>query len=131
MARMKGANSSLHVAIHQADEMGNVYTLEKAVRIFWRRREVYVPQGFESDGASVPRFFWRLVFPNSDTKALRAAFAHDYIYRKHPKNWTREEADKMFCDLLIRDGIPKWRSKLAYWGLRLFGWYAWKKQGGK
>ena len=121
------------VDVHKETENGDVYTLKEpgGLIIAWKDKQLLcVPYGFESDGASVPRIFWRLVFPSSDTKALRAAFAHDYIYRTHPAGWTKAEADEMFYDLLISDGVPKWRAYLAYKGVDWFGFYAWKQQGG-
>ena len=114
------------VDIHQSDSMGNVFTLKEDLH----EEGLTVPAGFESDGASVPRFFWRLVFPPGDQKALRAAFVHDYIYRTHPAGWTREMADLLFLKLLIAKGMPKFRAVLAWLGVRLFGGAAWK-DGGK
>ena len=121
----------IDVGIHREDEMGNVFTLKNrhGLRIKWNGKEVIVPRYFKSDGASVPRFFWRLVFPSSDTKAIRAAFAHDYIYRMHPDGWTKEDADRMFHDLLIADGVSKFRAWLAYKGVSWFGGWAWKTHG--
>lgn len=118
------------VEIHQEDNMGNVFTLRQPLEIEWQGRQLTVPAGFKSDGASVPRMFWRLVFPSSDTKALRAAFAHDYIYRTHPAGWTKADADKLFYDFLVQDGIPKWRAWLAYKAVDWFGRCAWYSMGG-
>lgn len=118
------------VEVHEEDEMGNVYTLQEGIKIRWNGKRLYVPKGFESDGASVPRIFWRLVFPPGDSTALRAAFLHDYIYRNHPEGWTKEDADQMFYDVLLRDGMPKWRAYIAYTGVKLFGGFSWRKMGG-
>ena len=117
------------IDIHKTDERGNFFTLREPLWIDWGGRLLIVPYGFESDGASVPRFFWRLVFPPSDNRALRAAFAHDYIYRTHPAGWTKAEADAMFFDLLVADGIPVFRAYLAYLGVHFFGGSAWKAGG--
>ena len=117
------------IDIHKSDEHGNVFTLKEPLTVHYGGLVVIVPVGFESDGASVPRFFWRVVFPPGDDKALRAAFAHDYIYRTHPDGWTRELADLMFHDLLIEDGIPKIRAELAWAGVRLGGRKAWEAGG--
>ena len=114
---------------HSSDENGNVFTLMETIEIEWNGRSVTVPKGFRSDGASVPRFFWRVVFPPGDHRAMRAAFAHDYIYRIHPDGWTKAAADLMFYGLLIRGGIPEIRAWLAYLGVRLFGSLAWRKRG--
>ena len=121
------------VRIHKEDKKGNVFTLLKGIRFFQVRASKYlsirIPKGFESDGASVPRFFWRFVFPSSDTHALYAAFVHDFVYRKHPLNWTKELADRVFFELLVEDGIAPWRARLAYIGVCLFGKKAWNAGG--
>ena len=114
---------------HHEDAQGNVFTLRENLKIFWRDRSFTVPEGFESDGASVPRFFWRAVFPPGDNRALQAAFAHDYLYRTHPDGWTKLEADHMFYELLIDGGIPCFRALLAYLGVRFFGAKAWEAGG--
>ena len=115
------------IDVHQADEQGNVFTLREELFVYWNGRIVVVPVGFESDGASVPRFFWRVVFPPGDTKALRAAFVHDYLYRKYLEGWTRAEADELFLKLLLAGGVPAFRAVLAWLGVRLGGAKAWKE----
>lgn len=114
------------VDVHNVDEWGNVFTLIEPITLYWHGRELTVPSGFKSDGASVPRLFWRLVFPPEETMALRGAFFRDYIYRTHLKGWTREEADRMFYDVIVYDGVPKWRAWLAFVAVRYFGRYAWE-----
>ena len=117
----------LKVAVHTSDEQGNVYTLLEDLVIIWNGKVLVVPAGFKSDGASVPRFFWRAVFPPGDSRALRAAVAHDFIYREHPFGWTRKEADALFYDLLREDGTSWFSAQSAYWGVRIFGGASWKK----
>ena len=113
---------NVKVEVHRADERGNVFTLLEPLQY----GELTVPAGFESDGASVPRFFWRLVFPPGDSQALRAAILHDYIYREQPMGWNRADADNLFYTVLVADGVPVWRARLAFWGVRLFGGNSWK-----
>ena len=113
------------VDVHKSDEMGNVFTLLETLTY----KGLTVPAGFESDGASVPRLFWRVVFPPSDNKALRAAFLHDWIYRTHPAGWSRAAADNLFRTVLIEDGMPRLSATFAYWGVRLGGGGAWKAGG--
>ena len=110
------------IDIHESDDMGNVFTLREELSC----GGLTVPAGFPSDGASVPRFFWRIVFPPGDTKALRAAFLHDWIYRTHPAGWSREAADTLFRRVLAEDGVPRISAALAYWGVRLFGASSWR-----
>lgn len=120
------------VDIHREDALGNVYTLKEpeGLTVIWKGKTLHVPHGFKSDGASVPRIFWRSVFPPGDTKAMRAAMAHDYIYRNHPEGWTKAEADEMFYDILVADGVGKFRAWKAYKGVDWFGGYAWRTRGG-
>ena len=115
----------MKIEVHKSDEMGNVYRLLELLTY----GGLTVPEGFESDGASVPRFFWRAVFPPGDNRALRAAFLHDYIYRTHPEGWTRAQADELFRKLLIEDGVSRISAALAYWGVRLFGASSWEEAG--
>ena len=115
----------LKVAIHEEDDRGNVYTLLESFYYCG----IEIPAGFESDGASVPRFFWSTVFPPGDSKALRPAIIHDYIYRTHPTGWTRKMADENFHSLLVEAGISKYRAYKAYLGVRLFGQSAWEDRG--
>ena len=113
------------IDVHTSDAMGNVFTLREPLTY----NGFAVPAGFSSDGASVPRFFWRIVFPPGETKALRAAFLHDWIYRTHPEGWSREAADNLFRRVLIEDGVSRNSAVMAYWGVRLFGGSSWEAGG--
>lgn len=111
------------VDITKSDAMGNVYTLRENLYF----SDLTVPAGFRSDGASVPRFFWRVVFPPGDALALRAAILHDFIYRTRPEGWSREEADRLFLAVMILDGVPVPRALMAWAGVRIGGHWAWKE----
>ncbi|MBR6240694.1 MAG: DUF1353 domain-containing protein [Lentisphaeria bacterium] len=115
----------IKVEIHHSDKLGNVCRTLFPQKITFRGKSFVIPRGFESDGASVPRFFWRIVCPPLDPAAVRAGVAHDYIYRVQPSGWTRKEADLMFLCFLIEDGLSPYRARRAYLAVRLFGWLAW------
>lgn len=119
----------MQIDIHQSDEQGDILTLLEPLEINWKGRILIVPAGFRSDGASVPEFLWATVSPAIDPRTIRAAVAHDYLYRHHPEGWTRADADAMFYDLIREDGLNWWRSQKAYWGLRMFGGSAWEAVG--
>ena len=116
----------MKVDIHQADARGNVLTTLAGTRIVFRGKRLRVPAGFESDGASVPRLFWSTVCPPLDPRAVRAAVAHDWIYRNRPPDWTRAEADLLFLCFLIEDGLSVYHALKAYLGVRIGGWIAWQ-----
>lgn len=119
------------IAVHHEDEKGDIITLKNrhGLRINWNGRAFVIPRYFESDGASIPRFLWDSVSPQIHPKTLKAALAHDYIYRTQPDGWTKEDADKMFYDLMVANGFPKFKAWLAYKGVVYFGGLAWKMKG--
>ena len=112
---------------HKEDSRGNVFTTFFAYRVNFGGKSFLIPRGFDSDGASVPRLFWRVVFPNSDSHATTAGICHDWIYRVQPADWTRKEADKMFLALLIEHGASVFSALAAYYAVRMFGWIAWNE----
>ena len=80
-------------------------------------RVIEVPQGFETDFASVPRFFWRIVPPWG--RYSPAAVVHDYLYSTGKVS--REDADRAFLTLMQRLGVPAWKRSIMYWAVRWFG----------
>ena len=80
--------------------------------------DILVPTGFEFDGASVPRFFWRIVSP-FQPKVIRAACGHDYMYEHAIQN--KKQADKKFKWALVRDGTSNWLVHSMYKSVVMFG----------
>ena len=83
-----------------------------------------VPEGFMSDGCSMPPCFWIILGHPFDMDFLREAILHDFIYQTQPVD--RKTADLIFCEILK----PKmgWiRRKTIFRGLRVGGWAAWNK----
>lgn len=92
-----------------------------------------IPEGFRHDGASVPRFFWRL-FPPLSTYAV-AAIVHDWFYRWRGKvriqlypggdvitmRATRKQADQVFLNLMTELGLPRWRRRTMHLAVRIGG----------
>ena len=114
------------VDIHNENERGNILTLKEELVVKFDGKMFVVPPGFECDGASVPRFLWSSVSPQIHPETLRAAVAHDFLYRNHVPGWTRKDADLLFYDLCRQDGLSWWKSQKAYLGIRLFGGSAWQ-----
>ena len=96
------------------------------------RGEVFdVPKGFVTDGASIPRFLWRLCGHPMEVPRLYAALVHDWIYSGGDKSATREEADALFRDIQFSLGSDRFLVWAEWLALRMFGashWYANKKQ---
>ncbi len=93
---------------------------------------IVVPAGFCSDGASVPLFFRGMM--DSWGRFAQAAIVHDLIYSTHVLS--RATADRILHDAIEAtdgvagpDGAPgnaRRTADLAYWGVRVGGWYAYR-----
>lgn len=60
-----------------------------------------IPKGYCYDGATVPRFFWRVIGPNTDNTFLIAALVHDVLCEHHEYvNYDRAFSSKVFDALL-------------------------------
>ena len=79
-----------------------------------------VAENFVFDGASVPRFFWRLLGHPFDRRHLRAALRHDWHYQE--ADITRKAADAGYYRDLVADGMPRPLAWLEWLGVRLCGW---------
>ena len=79
---------------------------------------IKVPVGFKTNGADVPRVFWSLFPPNSP-EYLSAVVLHDYMCA-NKRVFGYELADKLFYEVLIEIGVPKWKAKLFYFWVK---WY--------
>ena len=90
-----------------------------------------VPSGTSTDGASIPRFLWRLCGHPLQAPRVYAALLHDWLYEgADPKKWTdgtlpsevtRKEADACYMALSRHFGIPWWKANIEYYALRWFG----------
>lgn len=73
-----------------------------------RKYNFIIPKGYCFDGASVPRFFWRIIGSNTDNKFLVAALIHDYMCEHHDcVGSDREFSTIVFNELLKVSGVGK------------------------
>lgn len=85
---------------------------------------ITVPVGFITDFASSPFIVWSFI-PKWG-KYGKAAIVHDFLYQT--KQRSRKEADLIFKEAMIVLKVAPWRVFLMFWGVRLFGWLAWRPQ---
>lgn len=86
-------------------------------------RRYLIPAGYVSDGASVPRFFWRLLSPCIDGRTLPSSVVHDFEY-DHAIG-TRSGSDGDYYARLVADGYPKCKAMLTWAGVRMGGSKRW------
>jgi hypothetical protein len=76
------------------------------------------PGGWIVDGASIPRFFWRIANPFIGDYRY-ASVIHDYYCDVQTRpSW---QVHWMFRDAMLCAGVPMWRANLMWLAVRLFG----------
>lgn len=109
--------------------------------------EIYVREGFVTDYASInslnPMFSgWRGLLLKCCVGLLlwvlylmlvghgdKASTVHDYLYRSNrTKRLSRKNADKVFYNALIEEGVGEIRAKIFYYGVRVLGRYSFEKR---
>ncbi len=83
-----------------------------------------VPAGFKTDGASIPRFLWRLCGHPMTTRRFPVAVLHDWLYEAD-LGLTRQQVDEIYRDGLRALGYGKLTANTEYYALRLFGGSRW------
>jgi len=108
-----------------------------------------IPSGYITDGASIPRLFWRFIGGPYSHPYIYPALVHDFRYEVHGHPWdldylitarqkrlikneldrnsSRKEIDQDFYNGLLAAGMPKWKAKLMYWAVRIGGGKTWEK----
>lgn len=86
-----------------------------------------VPVGFETDGASVPRFLWWLYPPFGDDYEA-AAVLHDFLYAYAETflDMTRAKADALMNEAMAAEWFRDSGRRVVYRGVRIGGWKAWR-----
>jgi hypothetical protein len=96
-----------------------------------RPMTVFVPRGYRTDFASVPRI--PLIYGRYGGKAVLPAIVHDYIFEHNPHGWTRKQADAIFLEAMACENDPPWATTrfAMYMGVRIGSWNAWRKYRAK
>lgn len=85
--------------------------------------ELYtVPEGFTTDGASIPRFLWAVVGHPLGPYAP-AAVLHDWLYATAPVSKAR--SDELLLEAMEVLGIGWVKRRVIYLGVAWFGGPAW------
>lgn len=131
-------------------ERGGMWELVNDWSLFYRGEIYHIPAGFKTDGASIPRFLWRVCGTPLDVPRVYAALVHDWLYsggipntaRLHDALYsggpvvTRAEADALYRDLQIALGVSRFKACVEWGALRVCGGSHWyentkKKEGSK
>jgi hypothetical protein len=78
-----------------------------------------VPEGFLSDGASIPEQLWVAVGGPYSGPYRDAAVIHDYYCYTKERTW--EEVHNVFLEASLNRGTPEWKAQYMYAGILFKG----------
>lgn len=111
------------------------WTIVKDFKFELNGNKYVIPKNFVFDGASIPKYFSIWLSPTG--VLLMGAIIHDYLYRyakllkadkKSTENISLKKADEIFRDINIEINGFYVLNYIAYFGLRIGGWWSWRKQ---
>lgn len=116
----------LHVVIRYGKGVVRKFKTAIPHKVSTAYTAVYIPAGFEFDGASIP-FLLRPVIHVLDPWARfePAAAVHDLLYRIQKAS--RYQADAFFRELMLDAGVPHIPRVILYRSVRIFGGEAWRQ----
>ena len=86
------------------------------------KKYITIPKGYVTNGADIPRFFWRL-FPPFSPEYLPAVIIHDFFCDEAEKlNNSKElykHADTLFKEALKALRVSSWKVTIFYNAVRL------------
>lgn len=84
---------------------------------------VLIKKGTITDGASIPRFFWRFIGHPLMGWILGHALPHDGLYMAElaPRDW----CDKWFLNSMALAGVPWWKRNAVWAAVRCGGGVVW------
>lgn len=102
---------------------GNQWELvEPLVYIRGDHSAIVIPEGFQTDLASIPQIFQN-VFPVNGPYSP-PAILHDYLYTV--QRTTRAQADAIFLEAMESCGVAWLTRRAIHLAVRLGGWRAWR-----
>jgi len=89
--------------------------LEKFTFIDSRGCEWTSPEKFVIDGATIPKFLWKIAGSPYVTDFRRASVVHDYFVKEEFRDQhkqTHQAVDHMLYEAMRADDLPEWKAKL-------------------
>jgi len=112
--------------LRESPKQGHFF-LENHFTVTWERagheRVVFkVKKGFETDLASIPQVFQKII-PKMG-RHRQPAIAHDYCYCGNT-DLSKKDADLLFLDGMKSLGVGWFRRRIMYWAVRVGGTGHW------
>lgn len=95
--------------------------------------KVTVLPGATTDGASIPRFFWRVIGGPFSGRYTAAALIHDQLYATWGVNGqlNRKFADDLFKAAMLDSGVSRVKAATMHRAVRLMSGKFWDRHSGK
>lgn len=110
----------------------NVRTLDVLIKYKPKHQseQVYkftIPKGYKFDGATIPRFLWRIVGSNTQPEFLVGALVHDQLCEHHQYvGGDRRLSTLVFRALIEQAGVSKFKARIMSEAVDVFqrtqGW---------
>lgn len=100
------------------------YPVEKGKMDYNGEYKFILKKGYRFDGASIPRFLWRLCGHPFQSPRDAAALVHDWLYAS--KTLPRAIADEIYASAQWSCGVSMWKIRIEKFILRFFGGRAWR-----
>lgn len=110
---------SLHIEDAGMIGESRVFRLTERFRYLSSLGCVTVPRNTLTDGASIPKVFWSVLYPFGAW--FPAAVIHDFLYSIGNDDYTRDEADFIFLEAMYNVGVPWHRRHVIHAAVRMFG----------
>lgn len=81
------------------------------------KEKIFIPVGFITDFASVPRLLWSIIPPWGTYG--KPSIVHDYLLTQ--TKYTRKRADEIFLEGMEVLGVPRWKRTIMFVSVRLWG----------
>lgn len=94
------------------------------IKVKEKNYEVLIKAGFVFDGASIPRFCWRIIGHPFQMPLLVCATPHDILYAS--ESFTQSECDWIFIELMQLVKINWIKRNLVWSAVRCGGYFVWK-----
>lgn len=103
------------------------FCCKKPLRVFifdnkkFKQYDFQIKENYCYDGASIPRFFWRLIGSNTSAEFLIPSLIHDVLCENHGYiNNDRELSSRVFRALLIASGVSEFKANVMYQAVNNF-----------
>lgn len=94
--------------------------LLRDIRFKFNGEWIEITEGFEWNGASIPKIFWFVIGKPTSEKFALASLIHDYLYMMRAD---RGLADNLFRELLDDAKVNGRRVAAMFWAVRIGGWW--------